>query len=427
MPHSRRSASARSTPTTCAPGTAGRGSLERFTRSLGPARGGRRTTSSRRSGCRCTCASWSRGSPPSATARCPHDALDSIPFYSLCRGLFLPLSAMAPEKAAHLFGILVDPPPDAAAREALLDALPRQRRSGSASSRSWPACSAIPSSGTRAPSGATACLRCCSRCSSPRVAHAARPPDAGRRRRRAVRREPPDELRGEPPLTAPEVLQTLRFFPRARPRLQVRRCCARCSSACGKLEAYFLAKLLLRKAGFGFDYQGELLARIARRALRRPGRAGRPRHGAHRRLPGRARCSRRRAPAGLRAIQLQPLVPVRPALAGGTTDEIKRFPVWVERKYDGIRLMLHKSTDARRLDALRRLHAQRAATGSSSCPASTPTHQALPAPHGDRRRRALRHRGRPRRRAARPRSTRSTPRCRASRRGRSTCASPRST
>ena len=38
---------------------------------------------------------------------------------------------------------------------------------------------------------------------------------------------------------------------------------------------------------------------------------------------------------------------VRPALAGGTTDEIDRFPVWVERKYDGIRLMLHKATDAR--------------------------------------------------------------------------------
>ena len=34
-------------------------------------------------------------------------------------------------------------------------------------------------------------------------------------------------------------------------------------------------------------------------------------------------------------------------LAGGTVDEIEEFPVWVERKYDGIRLMLHKSTDAR--------------------------------------------------------------------------------
>jgi hypothetical protein len=30
---------------------------------------------------------------------------------------------------------------------------------------------------------------------------------------------------------------------------------------CGKLEAYFLAKLVLKKAGFGFDYEGPLLAR----------------------------------------------------------------------------------------------------------------------------------------------------------------------
>jgi len=34
-------------------------------------------------------------------------------------------------------------------------------------------------------------------------------------------------------------------------------------------------------------------------------------------------------------------------LAGGSVEVIKSFPVWVERKYDGIRLMLHKSTDAR--------------------------------------------------------------------------------
>ena len=52
-------------------------------------------------------------------------------------------------------------------------------------------------------------------------------------------------------------------------------------------------------------------------------------------------------PAGLTRIQLQPLVPIRPALAMQGTEEITDFPVWVERKYDGIRLMLHKSTGAR--------------------------------------------------------------------------------
>ncbi|MBW2737110.1 MAG: hypothetical protein JRH20_32415, partial [Deltaproteobacteria bacterium] len=38
---------------------------------------------------------------------------------------------------------------------------------------------------------------------------------------------------------------------------------------------------------------------------------------------------------------------MRPALASGSTDDIKQYPVWVERKYDGIRLMLHRSTDDR--------------------------------------------------------------------------------
>jgi DNA ligase-1 len=46
------------------------------------------------------------------------------------------------------------------------------------------------------------------------------------------------------------------------------------------------------------------------------------------------------------SIRLQPLVPVRPALASGKTETIKDYPVWVERKYDGVRFMLHKSTDA---------------------------------------------------------------------------------
>src|SRR5689334_18465680 len=47
-------------------------------------------------------------------------SLASIPFYSLCRGLFLPLSGMSVDKAGVLFGIVSDPPPDVATREALL-------------------------------------------------------------------------------------------------------------------------------------------------------------------------------------------------------------------------------------------------------------------------------------------------------------------
>jgi DNA ligase-1 len=57
------------------------------------------------------------GAEPGAPAT---TVLESIPFYSLCRAVFLPLSAMSPERAAHLFGLRVEAPPDAAGREALL-------------------------------------------------------------------------------------------------------------------------------------------------------------------------------------------------------------------------------------------------------------------------------------------------------------------
>src|SRR5262245_11063361 len=38
-----------------------------------------------------------------------HNAFDSIPFFSLCRGLLLPLSNMLPERATQLFGITIKP------------------------------------------------------------------------------------------------------------------------------------------------------------------------------------------------------------------------------------------------------------------------------------------------------------------------------
>src|SRR5688500_6876518 len=68
---------------------------------------------------------WGAGAPPTESAQrvnevVPRSAFDSIPFYSLCRAIFLPLSGLAPEKVAQLFGIPVAEPPDSAGREKLL-------------------------------------------------------------------------------------------------------------------------------------------------------------------------------------------------------------------------------------------------------------------------------------------------------------------
>ena len=277
------------------------------------------------------------------TPEVPGGALDSIPFHALSAGFFLPLTAMTPDRAAQLFGIRVPQPPDTAGREALVGKLLTKEIGLSVEQK-------------------IACIL--------------GDPFEGRpstfRRDSLVRllmsvqligwREVLDSLAAvgdvavlfagsrprlveEPPLTASEVLTALRFLPDTgrNQRFEILRSLL---ERCGKLEAYFLAKLLLRKAGLGFDYQGPLVARLLGGV-----------YGAPEELVSHAmaltdafhvaRVLSQEGPAGLRKIQLQPLVPVRPALASGTTDEIKQFPVWVERKYDGIRLMLHKSTDPR--------------------------------------------------------------------------------
>ena len=155
----------------------------------------------------------------------------------------------------------------------------------------------------------------------------------------AESREP---LRGDPPLTAAEVLAALRLLPLQKRNAQfdlLRSLLRRC----GKVEAYFLAKLILRAGGL--RYESELLARLIGECYGVD--ADQVSHAlALSDVFEIVRLLDRDGADGLKAIQLQPLVPVRPALAGGAMDTLKVFPAWVERKYDGIRLMLHKATDA---------------------------------------------------------------------------------
>lgn len=274
----------------------------------------------------------------------PKDALDSIPFYSLCKGLFLPLSGLVPERAAGLFGVVSPEPPDATAREQLLlQFIQKDVRLSLA--QKLGCVLGDPFLGKPSTFRRDSLVRLLMSTSL-------------KSRRELLDRltvvgdvsvlfaELRPELRQEPALTAAEVLETLRLMPLERNKVSRYEILRSLLVRCGKLEAYFLAKLLLRKAGFGFDYQGPLIARIL---------AG------HFNLDEAfvsqaigltdvfhvARALTEEGPEALRKIQMQPLVPIRPALAGGTVDEIKSWPVFVERKYDGIRLMLHKSTDSR--------------------------------------------------------------------------------
>lgn len=268
-------------------------------------------------------------------------AFDSIPFYSLCRGLFLPLSQMEPERAAQLFGVRIEPPPDSAGREALIGTF-LGKDLGLTVREKLGCILGDPFLGRKSTLRRDSLLRLLAstqmrsrREMLDRLAHVG---DVA-----VLFAESRPQLRSDPPLTAAEVLRTLRYLPGERLLRKfdlLRGLLARC----GRLEAFFLAKLVLRKAGFGFDYQGPLLARAL--ASQFGASAEEVTHAMA--LTDAFHVSatlEREGPAGLKAIRLQPLVPVRPALAGGTTDDLERFPVWIERKYDGIRFMLHKSTD----------------------------------------------------------------------------------
>jgi DNA ligase-1 len=271
------------------------------------------------------------------------DALDSIPFYSLCRGLFLPLSGIQPEKAAFLFGLRTEAPPDASAREQLLSTF-LQKDIGLSLEQKLACILGDPFLGRPSTFRRDSLVRLLMTVKF-----------VGRRELldrltqvgevAALFAQFRPTLRQDPPLTALEMLEALRLLPQLK-RSQKFDLLRGLYARCGKLEAYFLARLVLRKAGFGFDYQGSLIARTLAEAYQAP-----PEQVAHAiALTDTFKIARvlsEEGAAGLKRIQLQPLSPVKPALASGSTDDIKSFPVWVERKYDGIRLMLHRSTDAR--------------------------------------------------------------------------------
>jgi DNA ligase-1 len=250
---------------------------------------------------------------------------------------------MQPEKAAAIFGFLAEPPPDAAAREELLRQL-LAKEIGLTLEQKLAAILGDPFMGNPSTFRRDSLITLLTSLAlTSRRTLIDRLTVVGEVATLFAESRP--TLRVDPPLTSLEVLETLRLFPPQRRTIKMallRSLLARM----GKLEAFFLARLLLRKAGFGFDYQGELIARIVAEHYGAP--VEQVSHAMALTDTFKvAQILRSEGALGLRRIQIQPLVPVRPALAGGTTDELKRFPVWVERKYDGIRLMLHKSTDER--------------------------------------------------------------------------------
>jgi DNA ligase-1 len=269
--------------------------------------------------------------------------LASIPFYSLCKGLFVPLSGMSADRAAALFHVGLEGPPTTEGREQLLQKFLGQEN-GLTLDQKIGCILGDPFLGHRGGFQRDSLVRLLLSIDlrGRRTVHdrLTQVGDVS-----TVYAESRTHAKESPPLTASEVLTTLQFLPSAR-RTDQFALLRSLFRRTGKMEAYFLAKLLQRKAGFGFDYQGPLLSRTLAETF-----------GAEEEQVAHAvaltdffhvsRILGAKGPEGLKDVQLQPLVAIRPALASGTVDQVKSYPTWVERKYDGIRLMLHKSTDAR--------------------------------------------------------------------------------
>ena len=282
------------------------------------------------------------------------DALASIPFYSLCKGLFLPLSMLHPEAVAAYFGLQAGPPPDMAAREALLQEF-LKKDVGLTLVQKLACVLGDPFTGRKSTfkrDSMIALLLSLTLKPKRELIERLAQPGVGDVAVLFAEHRPAGKV--EPQLTAAEVLETLRLLPDA-PRARKFEVLRSLLTRMGKLESYFLAKLLLRKAAFGFDYQGALVARSLAEAYSKPATATTGALVVDAEAVAHAialtdafkvaAVLEEEGPAGLRKIQLQPLVPIRPALAAQGDAPIPKFPVWVERKYDGIRLMLHKSTD----------------------------------------------------------------------------------
>src|SRR5690606_8027106 len=270
------------------------------------------------------------------------DELNTIPFYSLCRGLFIPLMRMHPEKAAQLFRLEITPPPDTAGRAALVEKFLDKDIGLSAVQKIGCLVGDVflgRTSTFKRDSLIRLLMSMQMKSYRDMLDRLTRVGDVG-----VLFCESRKELRSDPPLTAGEVLLTLEFLPDAVRSLKfdlLRSLLGRM----GKIEAYFLARLILVKADFGFEYEGAVIAKAL--ASYYGAEAEAVQHAIALSDPfSVANTLAKKGPEGLREVRLQPLVAIKPALASGTTDSTKKFPTWVERKYDGIRLMLHKSTDA---------------------------------------------------------------------------------
>jgi ATP-dependent DNA ligase len=269
------------------------------------------------------------------------DSLDSIPFYSLCKGFFLPLMGIAPERVAGLFGLIPSPALAQDQKAALVQEL-LDRPLGLSLSEKAGLVLGDPFSG-RSPS-----VRHDTLCQV--LAQLVFLPISTVREQLIKAGDLPSLFalstplrKADPPVATSVVMKSLINLreARLRDRFEV---LLDLFARCGRLERYVLAGLILGKVHLTVGGRQEaLLESLSRQYganLEHLGSAA-----ALLDIFGLCDLLETEGLEGLKSVTLKPLSPIRPALAGTTIPKDLRFPAWFECKYDGLRLMVHKETD----------------------------------------------------------------------------------
>lgn len=272
----------------------------------------------------------------------PADGMfDAIPFHDVAYGLLLPLSGLAPARALRLFGLRGPSERlDAAGRRALVKDLLARPGLGLSLVDRVALVKNDPFLGRPLGTSLNVLLDVlASICMTTAGALRAELGAVGDVQELFVRRC--SRRRSDPPLTAREVLlslRELRGLAVARKREVLRSLLERA----GKLETYFLVGFLRQGSRVSQTLGDDaLIDALAETRAVEPARLDVARSLVD--VFELARILEEEGPEGLHRLALRPLAPVAPMLAGPEVPPELVFPAFFEKKYDGVRLMVHKA------------------------------------------------------------------------------------
>ncbi|HPY73887.1 MAG: hypothetical protein KBC30_00030 [Planctomycetes bacterium] len=267
------------------------------------------------------------------------DSLDSLPFFSLLYGLYLPLSGITPQKCQSMFQISYNHAECIDNQQLAVEFL--QTTCGLSMLEKVSILMGDPFYGKNSRIGQDSLLQVlsCLRLDSPEKLRGLLPQmsDIG-----MLFSEKCSLIKSDPPISAKEVLIILRNLPKLgiRKRKDV---LIDLFTRAGRLERYYLVRLILRRLNFGYEYRMDNIVQALAEYYQIP---------IHNiqyaidlsNIYDTVHLLETEGIQGLHKIVLKPLQAISPALAIGGVEEHKSFPMILECKYDGIRLMSHKET-----------------------------------------------------------------------------------